>query len=111
LRDVAGMLRSFDYARAVAAERAITRTPDMSERIEAAFLAWRDESCESFLKGYREGRGDARSAPNDDEDRRRLIDLFQMEKALYELRYEIDNRPLWLNVPAAGLLRLVNDRT
>ena len=109
LRDVAGMLRSFDYARAVAAERAITRAPDMSERIEAAYLAWRDESCESFLMGYRDGLGGARSAPSNEEDRRRLIDLFQMEKALYELRYEIDNRPLWLNVPAAGLLRLVND--
>ena len=79
----------------------------MGDRIEAAFLAWRDESCESFLRGYREGLGDARSVPSDDADRRELIDLFQMEKALYELRYEVDNRPLWLSVPAAGLLKLV----
>jgi maltose alpha-D-glucosyltransferase/alpha-amylase len=108
LRDVAGMLRSFDYARAVAAERALTRVPDMGERIETAFLAWRDESCESFLRGYREGLRDARSVPSDDGERRRLIDIFQMEKALYELRYEVDNRPLWLNVPAEGLLALVH---
>jgi maltose alpha-D-glucosyltransferase/alpha-amylase len=107
LRDVAGMLRSFDYARAVAMDRVLTRRPDLSERIESAFKTWRDESCDAFLWGYREGVGDARSVPGSEEDRRRVIDIFQIEKALYELRYEMDNRPQWLNVPAGGLLKLV----
>ena len=107
LRDVAGMLRSFDYARAVAGERAQTRSPDISGRIEAAFAAWRDESCDAFLDGYRDGVADTTSVPSDAADRRRAIDLFQIEKALYELRYELDNRPLWLGVPAQGLLKLV----
>jgi maltose alpha-D-glucosyltransferase / alpha-amylase len=106
LRDVAGMLRSFDYARAVAFERAQTRSPDVTMRIEAAFGAWRDESCAAFLEGYRAGVGNAASVPANEDDRRRVIDLYQLEKALYELRYEVDNRPLWLNVPAQGLLRL-----
>jgi maltose alpha-D-glucosyltransferase/alpha-amylase len=101
------MLRSFDYARAVALERAQTRSPEVSSRIEAAFSAWRDESCAAFLEGYRKGIGDAASVPSAEADRRRAIDSFQIEKALYELRYEVANRPLWLNIPAQGLLRLV----
>jgi maltose alpha-D-glucosyltransferase/alpha-amylase len=109
LRDVAGMLRSFDYARAFAMEHAQARSPEVSRRIEAAFNAWRDESCTAFLEGYRKGIGDAASVPSEEADRRRAIDLFQIEKALYELRYEADNRPLWLSVPAQGLLRLVSE--
>jgi maltose alpha-D-glucosyltransferase/alpha-amylase len=108
LRDVAGMLRSFDYARALALQRTQTRSPEVSSRIEAAFNAWRDESCAAFLEGYRQGIGDAASVPSEETDRRRAIDLFQIEKALYELRYEADNRPLWLSVPAQGLVRLVS---
>jgi maltose alpha-D-glucosyltransferase/alpha-amylase len=107
LRDVAGMLRSFDYARAVGAERALTRSPTAAERVEAAFRAWRDASCEAFLEGYDLGVGYARSVPPAAGDRARAIELFKVEKALYELRYELDNRPAWLGVPIGGLLELL----
>jgi maltose alpha-D-glucosyltransferase / alpha-amylase len=107
LKDVAGMLRSFDYARAVALERVLTGRPDLGGRVEPAFEAWHADASAAFMKGYRKGIGKARSMPAKTSDAQRLIDLFQMEKALYELRYEIDNRPAWLNVPARGLLRLL----
>ncbi|HXW10426.1 MAG TPA: maltose alpha-D-glucosyltransferase [Steroidobacteraceae bacterium] len=107
LRDVAGMLRSFDYARAVGAERALTRSPTAAERVDAAFRAWRDASCDAFLEGYDLGVGKARSVPSDARDRARAIELFKVEKALYELRYELDNRPAWLGVPIGGLLELL----
>ena len=108
LRDVAGMLRSFDYARAVGVERALTRSPNAAERVEAAFLAWRDASCEAFLEGYDLGVAKSRSVPSAAGDRARAIELFKLEKALYELRYELDNRPEWLGVPTRGLLELLD---
>ena len=108
LRDVAGMLRSFDYARAVGAERALTRSPNAAERVEAAFRAWRDASCEAFLQGYGLGVGTARSVPAAAGERARAIELFKLEKVLYELRYELDNRPAWLGVPIRGLLELLD---
>jgi maltose alpha-D-glucosyltransferase/alpha-amylase len=107
LRDVAGMLRSFDYARAVALERALTARPDIHERLQAGFQAWYLEASAAFLAGYTEGIGDARTMPPNREDADRFIALFQIEKALYELRYELENRPAWVGVPIDGLLALI----
>jgi maltose alpha-D-glucosyltransferase / alpha-amylase len=107
LRDVAGMLRSIDYARAVALERTLARMPDATGRIEAMFTTWRDEASAAYLRGYRDGVGEARSVPQNERDMREAVDIFQMEKALYEIRYELLNRPTWLNVPTAGLLQLL----
>jgi len=107
LRDVAGMLRSFDYARAVALERALTARPDMHERLQLGFRGWYLEASIAFLAGYNAGVGEARTMPSAPEDADRLIRLFQMEKALYELRYELENRPAWVGVPIEGLLALL----
>jgi maltose alpha-D-glucosyltransferase/alpha-amylase len=107
LRDVAGMLRSFDYARAVGLDRALTARPDLRERLAPAFAAWAQEAQASFMIGYRRGVGYARCMPVEPADAERLIVLFQIEKALYELRYELDNRPTWLSVPIDGLLSLL----
>ena len=106
LRDVAGMLRSFDYARAVAFERSISLRPDLQERLAPGFQSWYDETCDAFLKGYGVGIDNARSMPASEADVQRLITLFQMEKALYEVRYELENRPTWLAVPIDGVLTL-----
>jgi maltose alpha-D-glucosyltransferase/alpha-amylase len=110
LRDVAGLLRSFDYARAVAIDRLVSLRPDLEGRIEQAFATWCECSSEAFLRGYQIGVGQARSVPLDEPDMRRLVHLFQTEKALYELRYELENRPLWVSVPAHGLLALLGQR-
>jgi maltose alpha-D-glucosyltransferase/alpha-amylase len=107
LRDVAGMLRSFDYARAVAYEHALSGRPDAAESLAVNLDAWRTATADAFMRGYRDGVADAPCWPRKDGDALRLIALFEIEKALYELRYELDNRPAWVGVPISGLLGLL----
>ena len=91
LRDVAGMLRSFAYA-ATAAE--LTRGADVPED-------WEERARERFLDSYLgDGRPDAAAAG--DAAIERLLAVFELEKAVYELRYELDNRPDWVGIPVAG---------
>jgi len=108
LRDVAGMLRSFDYARAVASQHAVALRPDLQDRVAPAFELWHQETCAAFQDGYIAGVGQARCVPTDSDVLRDLTRLFQIEKALYELRYELQNRPQWLPVPIDGLLSLID---
>jgi maltose alpha-D-glucosyltransferase / alpha-amylase len=107
LRDVAGMLRSFDYARAVAHEHAVAGRPDAAQLLTADFADWQAATVAGFMEGYREGVAGGSCWPADERDAARLIALFEIEKALYELRYELDNRPAWARVPIAGLLWLL----
>lgn len=106
LRDVAGVLRSFDYARAVALDRVLSARPDLLDRVAPAFEAWYHEAGETFLQGYFKGAGDAACIPQQRNVATRLITLFQIEKAFYELRYELGNRPAWAGIPISGLLSL-----
>jgi maltose alpha-D-glucosyltransferase/alpha-amylase len=108
LRDVAGMLRSFDYARAVGLDHALAARPDAAESLRAEFASWRDATTTEFLRGYHAGVGEAPCWPRKQADAMRLIALFEIEKALYELRYELDNRPAWVYVPVDGLLALAH---
>jgi maltose alpha-D-glucosyltransferase/alpha-amylase len=107
LRDVAGMLRSFDYARftalqqvaqgGVEADRLAPLARQWEREVRAAFLkTYRDVAIEGGL--YADAAAFAAAEP--------LLDLFELEKALYELRYEIDNRPDWVGVPLAGIAAL-----
>ena len=95
LRDVAGMLRSFAYA-APAAE--LTRGAEVPGD-------WEERARERFLEGYLE-TVDATLLPPGDAAIERLLALFELEKAVYELRYELDNRPDWVGIPVAGIDRL-----
>ena len=94
LRDVAGMLRSFNYARWSALRR-VAQNPDEAERLAAPAVAWEQATREAFLAGY----GGALDGE--------LLALFELEKALYELRYELDNRVDWAQVPLQGVLALI----
>ena len=98
LRDVAGMLRSFAYA--VSAARQL-RGVDAPE-------GWEGRAREEFLAGYYE-RVDASIVPPGGEGRARLLAVFELEKAVYELRYELNNRPDWVSIPVAGILRLLDE--
>lgn len=111
LRDVAGMLRSFNYATAVALRHCTAERPD--DRVLLAPLAqtWEQQVRRSFLAGYSEAAAGCPSYPADPEHARCLIELFTLEKALYELRYELDNRPEWVEVPLNGLLQLLEKDT
>ena len=104
LRDVAGMLRSFDYA----AQSAIHRQNEigMGEPEVVSRLArdWRDRAGRAFLQAYGEITANHGLYGPKPADTGALIDLFVLEKAFYELRYELDNRPGWAHLPVAGLL-------
>ena len=104
LRDVAGMARSFDYARWTAL-RNVARSPEEHERLAALAAVWHDASLAEFLAAYDEVvRGSGLYASF--ADARSLLELFEIEKVLYELRYEINNRPGWVQVPLRGILAL-----
>jgi maltose alpha-D-glucosyltransferase/alpha-amylase len=106
-RDVAGMLRSFDYACWMAVERAKEGREHASGRFGALGVAWARAARGTFLSAYRELTGSGMLYADFD-DTRGLRALAEIEKALYELRYEIDNRPGWVSVPLAGLLALAD---
>ena len=105
LRDVAGMLRSFSYAAAVAVQRSTTERPGDRDGLVRQAIAWEQQTAQSFLEGYRSDIVGCPTWPTDEEAIAQLMRLFLIEKALYEIRYELDNRPDWVVVPVAGLLR------
>jgi maltokinase len=96
LRDVAGMLRSFSYATAGARILRGVSVPD----------DWEDRARGTFLDGYFE-RADPALLPPGEEPTRQLLAVFELEKAVYELRYELNNRPDWVAIPVAGIARLL----
>lgn len=106
LKDVAGMVRSFDYA----AFGAVLMYVVPEERaVVAPFAAeWQKQATEAFLDGYFEHMAGCASLPGDKETTRKLLDLFILEKALYEVIYEVANRPDWLAIPMNGLARLTD---
>jgi maltose alpha-D-glucosyltransferase/alpha-amylase len=110
LRDVAGMLRSFSYvvftARAAQIERGPVTAMD-SDRMTAWARLWQTWSSWAFLKGYSAAAGDAPFMPKSPDEIRVLLNAFQMEKAVYEVGYELNNRPNWLRVPIAGIEQLL----
>jgi trehalose synthase-fused probable maltokinase len=97
LRDVAGMLRSLAYAASASSiTHGIEPPPD-----------WEERAREEFLAGYLpvlEGTG---LLPPGEDGIERLLSVFELEKAVYELRYELDNRPDWVTIPVAGIARLL----
>jgi maltose alpha-D-glucosyltransferase/alpha-amylase len=109
MKDVAGMLRSFDYAAETAASRAADVDPATREVISDLARVWRDATVRAFLAGYRSAIGDCSSFPRDRAAAARLGQLFLLEKALYEICYEAANRPTWLRIPMAGVLSLLED--
>jgi maltose alpha-D-glucosyltransferase/alpha-amylase len=103
LRDVAGMLRSFGYAADVALGRVVKEHADERAAVEAAVRAWETAARNRFVDGYLA----ALPAGAADPGARRLIALFSIEKALYEIRYELAHRPDWAGVPVRGLLDML----
>ncbi|TVQ95808.1 MAG: alpha-amylase, partial [Spirochaetaceae bacterium] len=109
LRDVAGMIRSFHYAAHGAIFlRAVKQGADADYLTGWADLWYRSVSG-IFLHAYRAEAGTGRFIPADDEDFAILLETFLLEKAVYELAYEMNNRPDWLIIPARGLESLLAD--
>jgi maltose alpha-D-glucosyltransferase/alpha-amylase len=107
LRDVATLLRSLQYARYAALEHSLATRPDLIERIEPKLQEWEDLSTDALLSGYQRGFGSARCAPPNRTGMMRLVDLFQIARALHEVMSEIEHRPAWVSVPCRALLSLL----
>ncbi|HLL83481.1 MAG TPA: hypothetical protein VK420_12540, partial [Longimicrobium sp.] len=103
LRDVAGMLRSFNYAVRVALKE--YRTDDYRTRmsLERWAGAWEQEARRLFLDAYRAAVQGSRIVPEDPDVFARALAVFELEKAVYELGYEMNNRPDWIWVPLQGI--------
>jgi maltose alpha-D-glucosyltransferase/alpha-amylase len=105
LKDVAGMLRSFGYARG-AAEREMSDRTGSPDR--APLIAWERAARLAFIDSYVEEsrRGGAGYLPTSDDDIRQALAAWELDKALYEVNYELNNRPDWLALPLAATLTL-----
>jgi len=101
LKDVAGMLRSFGYARGVI-EREF---PDPDR---AVLVTWERSARRAFLERYVETSraGNATYLPAFDDDIRQAVAAWELDKALYEVNYELNSRPDWLSLPLAATLKL-----
>jgi maltose alpha-D-glucosyltransferase / alpha-amylase len=110
VRDVACMLRSFDYAAWTALENATASTPDRGNELREAVLDWRRQVAGHFLDAYIAAIGDCPLWPSSEATARKLLSLFLIEKAALEIEYEIGNRPSWAGVPLTGLRSLLRDR-
>ena len=92
------MLRSFAYAASAAELQRNTTAPE----------GWEDRARDAFLNGYFEAV-DPSLLPPGEANARTLLTIFELEKAVYELRYELNNRPDWVRIPVAGIARLLEE--
>lgn len=109
VRDVAGMVRSFQYAAfAVLFGQVpgVPTEPDALGRIENWAAAWNAYVSATYLQAYFEGAQDT-FIPAGWTERRVLLDAFLLQKALYEVAYELNNRPDWLQIPLRGIIGLM----
>jgi maltose alpha-D-glucosyltransferase/alpha-amylase len=107
LKDVAGMLRSFDYAAWAAAIGLAEAHPASAAVIRTLAESWRAATAQAFLEAYRETIAGCPSYPESPAEASRLLDLFLLEKALYEICYEAANRPAWIGIPLKGMTNLL----
>jgi len=106
LKDVAGMVRSFSYAAWTGLFTYTKRRPEDLARLEPWARLWERSVTVAFLRGYGEATMGAPFLPEDGQTYRTLLDVYILDKVLYELAYELDNRPAWVRVPLNGILDL-----
>jgi maltose alpha-D-glucosyltransferase/alpha-amylase len=111
LKDVAGMMRSFSYVAFAGLKQYQENAGKSTEASEMAnlgkwALAWQNCASAEFLRVYEETIRKGPDLLPPSRDAQTLLDAFLLEKALYELQYEINNRPAWVHIPLAGILAL-----
>ncbi len=106
-RDVAGVVRSLDYAATAALLRIVKPAPEEVSKLDLFLDHWRTEAARAFYAGVRETVGRGGLWPQDDQAARRLLQFFVVEKAIYEIGYELANRPDWIAVPVTGAYRML----
>jgi maltose alpha-D-glucosyltransferase / alpha-amylase len=112
LQDVAGMLRSFHYAAFAPLLTPNEKNPSADQLSVEKFGSWAEgwnaTVSETFLGSYFQTAGKAAYLPERREEIRVLLDLHLLEKAVYELGYELNNRPTWVGIPLQGISRLLS---
>jgi maltose alpha-D-glucosyltransferase/alpha-amylase len=113
LKDAAGMIRSFCYAAHSGLDQHLSAIPESVRESGAGNLSawatvWQNATASAFLRSYRETLTAANTEllPSPQQSQS-LLDLYLLEKALYELLYELNNRPTWLRIPLSGILTLI----
>jgi maltose alpha-D-glucosyltransferase/alpha-amylase len=106
LRDVAGMIRSYSYAAYAALFAFTTHAPGDYARLEPWADAWQHWAADSFLAAYDTTLANTDFAPSR-AAWRLLLDAFVLDKAFYELAYELNNRPDWVRIPLIGIRKLI----
>ena len=107
-RDVAGLLRSFDYAAATAAAGRVPGSEQSTERRAVLMEQFRTTAGRAFLDCYRSILEQSANPWASAAAEPALLDLFLLEKAAYEIRYEAANRPAWIGIPLAGVARIAS---
>ncbi len=111
LKDVAGMIRSFDYAAFAALFAHAQEHPERFRQLSPVATFWRSWVSSVFLREYLAIAGDAPFVPRGTVALGQLLEVQLLDKALYELLYELNNRPAWVRIPLQGILALQpNDR-
>jgi maltose alpha-D-glucosyltransferase/alpha-amylase len=108
-RDVAGMLRSFHYASHSALLREAAPRPDDTPALKPYADLWYQYVAGVYLQSYLDAAGKAPFIPAKKEEAEMLLGIFLLEKAVYELGYELNHRPDWLAVPLRGIQGLLDE--
>ena len=108
LKDVAGMIRSFSYAAHTGLNQYISsqQSDTSDENLRAWATLWQNSTSAELLRAYRETIAANPALLPAPQQSQALLDAYLLEKALYELLYELNNRPAWLRIPLAGILAL-----
>jgi len=88
-----------------------TTALDEQGKLGAALAEWRDRSVAAFLAAYREVMTNQSLWPTDPQAAEQMLNFFLLEKAFYEIEYELAHRPEWLRVPLTGVLRILSQHT
>jgi len=112
LIDVAGMLRSFHYAAYATLQQELVSglvRPEDAANLDRWARYWYLWASAYYLKGYLTAAEGTNILPRETADVQMLIDAFLLEKAIYEVGYELNNRPDWLSIPLRGVLQLIGE--
>jgi maltose alpha-D-glucosyltransferase/alpha-amylase len=109
-RDVAGFIRSIDYAASAAVERAPDLKPEEREALAGHLRVWGERLVAAFWESYAETLGNAPLWPSDKTQSQQLLETFALDKAFYEIEYELTNRPSWAYIPLDAAIRILHQR-
>jgi trehalose synthase-fused probable maltokinase len=111
MKDVTGMLRSFHYAAQSAAKQSPPKSPEEECRLQQWVQKWFESVSAEFVKAYVAVARPAGILPGSGDELAALADEYLLEKALYELAYELDHRPDWVDIPLRGILDILGGHT